>query len=322
MTKIIVAKTKLDCEYLLGQFLDENHYDILVEEDTDCYMPPDCISINDNCNLKCNSCPNGTDERRIAFKFRKNYFSKEEQEQAYLGLREAATLSQNRGLAAGPKGEKCGNREWVSEYQHKIFDVLTSGKTTLDGFDPIQEVIDKYKEADDGTTTRSIVWLSQKVRDDKFDFEKWLKKTRKLNPEQRKEEATKIIDTYISQTTYANAVHSGIAGWFDRYPRIPYGRATSYTANHFNKFKLSFPFLKSLDDGFQKLLPKRWKAQREAANRIDQAFLVPRTVFSTITVNKTQSKFPGKSNMIENKLAITILLVLLLIKISEKPKVK
>lgn len=287
MTKIIVAKTKLDCEYLLGQFLDENHYDILVEEDTDCYMPPDCISINDNCNLKCNSCPNGTDERRIAFKFRKNYFSKEEQEQAYLGLREAATLSQNRGLAAGPKGEKCGNREWVSEYQHKIFDVLTSGKTTLDGFDPIQEVIDKYKEADDGTTTRSIVWLSQKVRDDKFDFEKWLKKTRKLNPEQRKEEATKIIDTYISQTTYANAVHSGIAGWFDRYPRIPYGRATAYTQHHFDKFQMSFPFLQTLNDGFRELLPKRWTKQREAADKMDPKFLVPGTVFTTITVNKT-----------------------------------
>ena len=286
MTKVIIAKTKLDCEHLLGQFLDESHFDILVEEDMDCYMPPDCISINDNCDMKCESCPNGTDERRIAFKFRKNYFSKEEQEQAYLGLKEAATLSQNRGLAAGPKGEKCGNREWVSEYQHRILEILASGQSALDGFDPIQEVIDNYKGGVDNTT-RSIVWLSMKVREDNFVFEEWLNKTRKLSADKRKEEATKIIDRYISQTTYANAVHSGIAGWFDRYPRIPYGRATAYTQQHFNKFQMSFPFLQTLNGGFKELLPKRWGKQKEAADKMDPKFLVPGTVFTTVTVNKT-----------------------------------
>jgi hypothetical protein len=96
MTKIIVAKTKIDCEHLLGQFLDESNYDVLINEDTDCYLQSE-------------------DESNIAFKFRKNYFSKQEQDAAYAGLREAAVQSQNRGLAAGPKGEKCGNREWVTQ---------------------------------------------------------------------------------------------------------------------------------------------------------------------------------------------------------------
>ena len=45
MTKIIVAKNKLDCEHLLGQFVDESNYDILVEEDTDCYLPAECSEI-------------------------------------------------------------------------------------------------------------------------------------------------------------------------------------------------------------------------------------------------------------------------------------
>ncbi len=36
MVRVIVADTKLDCEHLLGQFLDESHYDVPIEEDTDC----------------------------------------------------------------------------------------------------------------------------------------------------------------------------------------------------------------------------------------------------------------------------------------------
>jgi hypothetical protein len=50
---------------------------------------------------------------------------------------------------------------------------------------------------------------------------------------------------------------------------------------------MAFPFLQSLNRGFKQLLPKRWSAQRAAANKIDPAFLVPETVFTTITVNKT-----------------------------------
>jgi len=38
MTKVIIAKNKIDCEHLLGQFLDESHFDTLIEADTDCYL--------------------------------------------------------------------------------------------------------------------------------------------------------------------------------------------------------------------------------------------------------------------------------------------
>jgi hypothetical protein len=108
-----------------------------------------------------------------------------------------------------------------------------------------------------------------------------------MSVKDRKEEARGVEETYISDTTYANVVLSGIAGWFDRYPRIPYGRATAYTQNSFDKFQMSFPFLQTLDRGFAELLPNRHAAQREAADKIDPAFLVPQTVFTTITVNKT-----------------------------------
>ena len=269
MTKVIVAKTKIDCEHLLGQFLDESHYDTLIEEDTDCYLQTE-------------------DESNIAFKFRKNYFSKQEQDNAYAGLREAATPTQNRGLAAGPKGEKCGNREWVSEFQLRVFDFFKkepeNSVVTIDARQEVEILRSRYSNIE---SSRGLVWLTQKVKENNFNFEDWLNRILNVSVKERKEESIGVEETYISDTTYANVVNSGIAGWFDRYPRIPYGRATSYTQNYYEKFQLSFPFLQSLDRGFKELLPWRWSNQRAAADKVDPAFLVPGTVFTTITVNKT-----------------------------------
>jgi len=292
MVKVIVAREKIDCEKLLGQFVDESHYDVLIEEDTDCYQKAECDpTMLASCEEgNCAECKqkNTKDERKIAFKFRKNFFSKEEQEQAYLGLREAATQTQNRGLAAGPKGDKCGGREWVTEFQLAVLDLFKKEpENTLVKLDIKKEVEFLKEKYASGGDSRGLVWLSAKVKEDKFNFDKWLAKAVKMTITQRKEEARGIEETYISDTTYANVVNSGIAGWFDRYPRIPYGRATAYTQNHYDKFKMSFPFLQSLDKGYKKLLPWRWGNQRAAADKVDPRFLVPKTVFTTVTVNKT-----------------------------------
>lgn len=291
MTKVIVVKNKIDCEHLLGQFVDESHYDLLVEEDMDGYLPFNCGTPKKECaSANCDDCQDAIskDENRIAFKFRKNFFSLKEQEQAYQGLRDAAVASQNRGLAAGPKGEKCGNREWVTEFQLKVLDLFKkepeNSVIALNIHEEVERLREIYKNAD---TSRGLVWLTQETKKDGFVFESWLKKVSRMSIVERKEETTAISEAYISDTTYANVVMSGIAGWFDRYPRIPYGRATSYTQHYFDKFKLSFPFLQSLDRGFRELLPWRWGNQRAAANKVDSRFLVPETVFTTVTVNKT-----------------------------------
>jgi len=269
MTTVIIAKTKIDCEHLLGQFLDESHFDTVINEDTDCFFQSE-------------------DESNIAFKFRKNYFSKEQQDAAYAGLREAATQTQNRGLAAGPKGEKCGGREWVTEFQLRAIDYLKKqAENSVIQVNVKEEIESLRARYENEETSRGLVWLNAKVKEDEFDFETWLKKVVKMPIKERKQEALGVEETYISDTTYANVVFSGIAGWFDRYPRIPYGRATAYTQHSYDKFKLAFPFLQTLDRGFAELLPTRHAAQREAADKIDPAFLVPETVFTTITVNKT-----------------------------------
>ena len=69
--KVIVADRKYDCSHLLGQFLDESHYDLLVEEDCDVYAPAGCdLGEVAACNQECSSCEKGMDERKIIFKFR------------------------------------------------------------------------------------------------------------------------------------------------------------------------------------------------------------------------------------------------------------
>ena len=268
--KVIVADRKYDCEHLLGKFLDESHYDILVEEDADVYMPAICdVAQQAACESgrDCASCDKGTDELRIAFKFRKNYFSKEEQQMAYQGLREAATRTENRGIASGIKegvqvdGE---GREWVTNYQDEMCEaLLTNRNASLDEVDVIDAIRAKYPTEEDkkraGGQGKNNVWVISRFRG-KFDFEEWLDSIKPLNREERADSCEEVMKM-MSLTTYGTAVNSGIAGWFDRYPRIPYGRATSYTANNFEKFKMAYPFLQSLARGFEQLLPWRYGNQ-------------------------------------------------------------
>jgi len=295
MVRKIVAEKKYDCTDLLGKFVDERHYDILVEEDCDVYAPADCeIGAQAGCDRDCSECETGTDERKIVFKFRKNFFTKEEQEMAYIGLREAATRTENRGIASGIKEGVVATdegREWVTNYQDEMTSALLANRNaSLDEVDVIDAIRGKYpREVDKkmaGGAGKNNVWVISRYRDGKFDFEGWLDSIKPLSRTERADACEEVMKM-MSLTTYGTAVNSGIAGWFDRYPRIPYGRATSYTANNFEKFSMSYPFLQSLARGFKELLPWRYNNQMEAAKKIDPAFLVPETPFTTVTVNKT-----------------------------------
>lgn len=290
MVKVIVADRKYDVQHRMGQFLDESDYDVLVNEDCDVYAPADCdLATQATCDMPkdCSSCPKGSDERRIIFKFRKNYFSKEEQDAAYAGLREAAVETQNRGMAAGPRADSLGNRQWVTEYEYEMLDHFLKPTENLFGEDRVEAIRAKHKGKPMNASTRSRVWSIERVKKDNFDFEQWVEQAKNMTEDEAIKSATYVAEKLICQTTYANSVNSGIAGWFDRYPRIPFGRATSYTRDHFEKFQMAFPFLQTLAKGFKELMPWRYANQMDAASKIDQGFLVPGTPFTTITVNKT-----------------------------------
>lgn len=275
--KVIVAQDKLDCDHLLGSFLDHRHYDLLIEEDCDFYAPPEVTLF-------------GTEEEteeKCVFKFRKGFFTAEEQVLAYEGLREAATPSQNRGTAAGERGDKTNNdektydRQWVTQRQIDILELFIEPLFSLEG-SKIEEYLANRNYLNKPT---SMVWLTSKIAE--FDFEEWAVTTAQLNREDQKKEAMRVMNDCISKTQYANQVYSGVAGYFGRYPRNPYGRATAYTQNNREKFEKSYALLQKLAKGFKELLPERYAAQEKACKKIDEGYVIPGTPFTTLTVNKT-----------------------------------
>lgn len=289
MVRTIVADKKFDCEYLLGQFLDESHFDTIIDEDCNFFAPPSCgLEEKTNCtNTDCSTCPKGIDEDAVIFILRKNFFTEDEQINALEGLKGAASISFNRGIAAGPRGETDSDRDWVTDLQLDILDYFSTSVKNLFDEDVIAQIYENHKNTKDAPSTRGYVWLTTKMKADGFDFDVWTENTKKLSLDEQTTEAELVKSKYISNTNYAGAVHSGVAGWYDRYPRIPYGRATSYTEKNPEKFALAFPFLQKLSSAFSRLLPRRWAFQKSCIEKIDQAFHVPDTVFTTITVNKT-----------------------------------
>lgn len=276
----ILFLEKHDCEHLLGKFVNESNYDVLVDFDADVYAKVHTLDGEA-----------GESEDVCLFKFRKNLFNKEEQRGVYEGLIGAAIETQNRGLAAGPKGDKLQGREWVSDWQLDALDLLMKPRARLDGEDPIRSHIAaraSYKEE----SSRGLVWLRSKILNsgEEYDgfFDRWLMNVIDLPLEERAEIAKNYAKTCISQTTYANPVNSGVAGFFDRYPRYPYGRSCAYNAKNPELFAKCFPYMRKLNKAFSWFLPNRFKNQQTAANKLDARFLIAsNTVFTTLTVNKT-----------------------------------
>lgn len=276
---VLIAEFMVKEEEVLGQFPSEELYDLVIDKDTDFYLP----STNFDQSLT---------EDRVAFKFRKGTFTQEEQDGCLEGLWNAAVTSDNRGLAAGPKGdEKKGNRDYVDEYQHRILEWYAKGQPpAIDGSDVIEEIKLNYApETQDDH--RGQMWIRVTVEEDYVYSEFWqsVEKTLKgLSIEEAKEFVDEIRDKYMSDTAYAKSIWSGIAGFYDRYPRIPFGRPTAYTENNPELFAKCYPFARKLDAEFARLLPTRYEYQKNLADDTDKRFLIGEdTTFTTVTVNTT-----------------------------------
>jgi len=98
---------------------------------------------------------------------------------------------------------------------------------------------------------------------------------------------TKVLqDGTISKTSYAKPVESGIAGFFDRSPRNPYCRLTSYNAEHADKFQSAVPFIQAVNSAFKEQEPVRYESQMKMIRETNRDFVIPDTAFTTITVNR------------------------------------
>lgn len=289
---VYIAEFVESGESVLGQYADETSYDILIDCDADFYLPAECdMEKSTTCDRECINC---LDESRVAFKFRKNVFTQEEQDGAYKGLWGAAIESNNRGLAAGPREESQGNRDWVTGYQHDVLKWFAKGQPiNIDGSDPVETFLSKHHQA--GEEIRGGVWLRTKIEPEYGDyknfFPKMLEKLQSMTNVAASKEAKRVLETMISATSYATAIWSGIAGFYGRYPRIPYGRATAYTDHNREQFELCYPFARKLDQEFARMLPNRYAAQKQCADAVDKKFLIGEdTTFTTITVNTTTAE--------------------------------
>ena len=273
--RTIVKDTKDNSDGLLGKFLDESHYDELITDDTDLFVESRWGEPGEN---------------ECIFKFRKNVFSQSEQMGAYTGLVSAATATQNRGLASGPKSGKLNNRDWVTDYQTAIMNFFINRSNSI--MAKTLDDIEKEFASVSSESSRGIVWLRNKITEEGYRYDNFfsskLSEWRTMSPIAAAEDADRTQKLFISDTTYANQVNSGIAGFYDRYPRIPYGRATSYTAKNPELFSKCFPFMTKLSEKFSELMPNRYAAQKEQADKLDSRFRISEenTPFTTITVNK------------------------------------
>lgn len=93
-------------------------------------------------------------------------------------------------------------------------------------------------------------------------------------------------DGTLDRTNRAREVRSGIVGYFDRYPRIPYCRTTAYNLAHPDRWRAAMPFLHAVDRVFATALPARHAAQLAAIRRTHPDFYVHGTTWTTITVNR------------------------------------
>ena len=93
-------------------------------------------------------------------------------------------------------------------------------------------------------------------------------------------------DGTLSNVVRAPEVNSGIVGYYDRSARFPYCRQTAYLNDHPEKFGQSIPLLQSCSKVFRELMPDRWAVQKDWCDRTAPDWVIPDTVYTTVTVNK------------------------------------
>jgi len=87
----------------------------------------------------------------------------------------------------------------------------------------------------------------------------------------------------------SNPVESGNVGFMDAKDGVGtnnYCRKTSFASEHFDKFTEGIPFVKHISDLYRELCPVQWEVQNKYARATNQNYIIPDTVFTTVTVNK------------------------------------
>jgi len=297
MVKKIYLETSLrdKMDHVLGKFLDHDCYDLVLNEDADVYEPLTPLQI---------MMGETHSEKNLLCKFRKNVFPKEMTDKAYVALRSGALMSDNRGLAAGierdtefqklPDGT--GSRRWVTQREKAILQYIMDGSPkSVTGDDRLLEIYEttpnKPLQGRGSGANKSLaeigagaIWIVHRTTE--FKFDDWFFSIKDLSAEERREKAQYVLDELISASTYANGVRSGVGGFMDRYPRIPFCRETGWSANNHELYKEALPLFHAAANVFKNELPVRYMGQMEAMKQLGPDWQIGDTPYTTLTINR------------------------------------
>lgn len=95
-------------------------------------------------------------------------------------------------------------------------------------------------------------------------------------------------DGTLSKTNRAtDTVASGIIGYFERSVRFPYCRACAWNLSHPEEWGKLLPLVQEVSQLFEQNVPGRYLQQAEIIRRTSTDFVIPGSVYTTLTVNKT-----------------------------------
>ena len=102
-----------------------------------------------------------------------------------------------------------------------------------------------------------------------------------------REEIEKLRADPKKSKTPAPPTRSAIAGYMDRYPRMPYCRTCAVTADHPEEWQAAIPMVQHVASVFKKHAAKAYASQESVANKTHPAYVIPGTPFTTLTINGT-----------------------------------
>jgi hypothetical protein len=168
-----------------------------------------------------------TMDGRLLAKFRRAVISPTLCELAETNFLKAATLSYNRGAAAGPIDMAKLPPEAVELRPRRAHEQGTPGKNYT------------YYIRRDGTDAKNCV---------------------------------------------SNGIFSGLVGFYEKARQLPC-RLTTFTRKHLQKYEKGLPFFQRLSELYGELVPDRYLCQKARAEE-NPGYVIPGTVFSTVSVNK------------------------------------
>jgi len=89
--------------------------------------------------------------------------------------------------------------------------------------------------------------------------------------------------------TRAMPIHSGMLGAMEAQPRRPYCRLNAYNRKNLEKWQSLFPLFEEMSGWFKSWVPDRYAEQNHVVMDTHPDWVIPNTVFTTITINNSYS---------------------------------